>query len=428
MSEVVIVSGCRTAIGAFGGGLKDVPVTRLGAIAIKDVLKRAGLKPKASPKLVGYGPNALAKDVCDIEQKYYEWPDNLKDVEVDEVVLGNVFQQGQRQNTARQATVFAGLPKETTAIVVNKLCGSGMEAVVTGAQKILAGDAEVIIAGGMDSMSNVPYALPNARWGYRMDVSGKAEFYDLLIYDGLMEGFYGYHMGNTAENIATKYGITREEQDKMALLSHQRALAAIKSGKFKDEIVPVSIPQKKGEPKIYDIDERPMETSLEKLGKLPTAFKKDGTVTAGNSSGVNDAAAAVLLMSDKKAREMGLQPIAKIKAYASAGIDPAYMGLGVIPAVRKVMEKAKLDFNDLDIVEMNEAFAAQAIGCLRELPFDMDKTNTLGSGISLGHPVGATGARLLVTMGNEMKRNNLHYGLATMCIGGGMGISMVLER
>jgi len=428
MSEVVIVSGSRTAIGAFGGGLKDVPVTQLGAIVIKDVLKKVGLRPKASAKLVGYGPKALANDVCELEKKYYDWPGNLKDVEVDEVVMGNCYPQGQRQNTARQSTIFAGLPKETPAITVNKLCGSGMEAVVTGTQKILAGDAEVIIAGGMDSMSNVPYGLPRARWGYRMDISGKAELYDLLVWDGLMEGFYGYHMGNTAENIADKYGITREEQDKLALMSHQRALAAIKAGLFKSEIATVAIPQKKGDPVMFDTDERPMETSLEKLSKLPASFKKDGTVTAGNASGVNDAAAVVLLMSAKKAKEMGLQPIVKIKAYASAGIDPAYMGLGVIPAVHKVMGKAKLNFKDLDVIEMNEAFAAQALGCLRELPFDINKVNPLGSGISLGHPVGATGARLLVTIGNEMKQRNLKYGLATMCIGGGMGIAMIVER
>ena len=428
MSEVVIVSGSRTAIGGFGGGLKDVPVTQLGAIVIKDVLKKVGLKAKSSAKLVGYGPNALANDVCEVEKKYYDWPDNLKDIQVDEVIMGNVYPQGQRQNPGRQASMFAGLPKETTGITVNKLCASGMEAIITGSQKILCDDADVIIAGGMDNMSNVPYALPRARWGYRMDISGKAEFYDLLIYDGLMEGFYGYHMGNTAENIAAKYGITREEQDQMALLSHQRAMAAIKSGVFKEEIAPVIIPQKKGEPVVFDTDERPMETTLEKLAKLPAAFKKDGTVTAGNSSGINDAAAVVLLMTADKAKEMGLEPIIRIKAHASAGIDSAYMGLGVIPAVRKVMEKAKIDYKDLDIIEMNEAFAAQAIGCLRELPFDINKVNTLGSGISLGHPVGATGARVLVTMGNEMKRRNLHRGLATMCVGGGMGIAMIVVR
>ena len=303
-----------------------------------------------------------------------------------------------------------------------------MEAVVAGAQKIISGDARVVVAGGMDSMSNVPYALPCARWGYRMDVSGKAEFYDLLIYDGLMEGFYGYHMGMTAENIAAKYGITREEQDKLALMSHQRAMAAIKSGVFKGEIVPVHIPQKKGDPIVFDTDERPMETSLEKLAKLPTAFKKDGTVTAGNASGVNDAAAVVLLMSGEKVKELGLKPKAKIKSYASAGIDPAYMGLGVIPAVKKALERASLTYKDMDVIEMNEAFAAQALGCLRELPFDMSKVNPLGSGISLGHPVGATGARLLVTMSNEMERGNLKYGIATMCIGGGMGIAMIVER
>ncbi|MGA2368370.1 MAG: acetyl-CoA C-acetyltransferase [Dehalococcoidia bacterium] len=428
MSEVVIVSGSRTAIGSFGGALKDVPVCDLGSLVIRNVLTRVDLRPRPSAKLLGYGPKALANDVCDMEELHNKWPDNLKDVEVDEVIMGCVYPQGQRQNVVRRAAIFAGMPKETPAYGLNKLCGSGMEAVVTASQKIMAGDAEVILAGGMDSMSNVPYALPRARWGYRMDVGGKAEFYDLLIWDALMEGFHDYHMGVTSENIAAKYGITREEQDKLALMSHQRALAAIKSGVFKQEIVPVMIRQRKGDPIAFDTDERPMETSLEKLTKLPSAFIKNGTVTAGNSSGLNDAAAAVLLMSNKKAKAMGLEPIVKIKAHASAGVDPAYMGLGVIPAVWKVLEKAKLTIKDLDIIELNEAFAAQALGCLRELPFDMNKVNTLGSGISLGHPVGATGTRLLVTMGNEMKRRNLKYGLATMCIGGGMGIAMIVER
>jgi len=427
MSEVVIVSGCRTAIGSFGGGLKDVPLCDLGSIVIRNVLTRVGLKPSPG-KLLGYQPKALANDECDVEVKYKKWADNLKEVQVDEVIMGCVYPQGQRQNPARRASMFAGMPKETPAWGLNKLCGSGMEAVVTAAQKIKSDDAEVILAGGMESMSNVPYGLPRARWGYRMNIDGRAEFYDLLIWDALMEGFHDYHMGMTSEHIAAKYGITREEQDKLALLSHQRAMAAIKSGKFKDEIVPVPIPQKRGDPIYFDTDERPMETSMEKLAKLPTSFKKDGTVTAGNASGINDAAAAVLLMTDKKAGEMGLEPILKIKAHASAGVDPAYMGLGVIPAVRKVLEKARLDYKDFDIIEMNEAFAAQALGCLRELPFDLEKVNPLGSGISLGHPVGATGVRLLVTIGNEMKSRNLHRGLATMCIGGGMGIAMVVER
>lgn len=428
MSEVVIVSGVRTAIGSFGGSLKEVPVTQLGALVIKDVLKRAGLRPKASAKLMGYGPKALADEVCELEKKYYDWPDTLNEVQVDEVIMGNVYQQGQRQNTTRQSTIFAGLPKETPAFTINKLCGSGMEAIVTGVQKILCGDAEVVVAGGMESMSNVPYGLPRARWGYRMDISGKAEIYDLLIYDGLMEGFYGYHMGNTAENIAAKYGITREEQDKLALMSHQRALAAIKDGTFKQEIVPVVIPQKKGDPVVFDTDERPMETSLEKLAKLAPTFKKDGTVTAGNASGINDAAAAVLLMSAKKAKEMGLEPMVKVKACASGGVDPAYMGLGVIPAVKKVLDRSNLSIKDLDTTELNEAFASQALGCIRELGFDLDKTNVHGSGISLGHPVGATGARLLVSMAYEMRRRNLKHGLGTMCIGGGMGIAMIVER
>jgi acetyl-CoA C-acetyltransferase len=261
-----------------------------------------------------------------------------------------------------------------------------------------------------------------------MDVSGKAEIHDYLIWDGLMEGFYGYHMGNTAENIAAKYGITREEQDKLALLSHQRAMAAIKGGLFKGEIVPVVMPQKKGDPIVFDTDERPMETSLEKMAKLAPAFKKDGTVTAGNASGINDAAACLLLMTPAKAKELGLEPLAKVRSYGAAGVDPAYMGLGVIPAVKKAMEKAKMNIKDLDVIELNEAFAAQAIGCIRELEFDMAKTNTLGSGISLGHPVGATGARLMVSMLYEMKRKNLKTGLGTMCIGGGQGIAMVVER
>ena len=427
MSEVVIVSGCRTAIGQFGGGLKDVPLADLGAIAIRDVLLKVGLKPVPG-ELLGYQPNALADVECEVETQYRKWPDNLKEVQVDELIMGCVYPQGQRQNPMRRAAMFAGMPKETPAWGLNKLCGSGMEAIVTSVQKILEGDTEVMIAGGMESMSNVPYALPRARWGYRMDMDGRADFYDLLLWDALKDAFKEYHTGITAENIAERYKISREEQDKLALLSHQRALAAIKSGKFKDEIVPVPLPPKKGVTAVFDTDERPMETSMEKLGKLPPSFKKDGTVTAGNASGINDAAAAVLLMTDRKARDMGLEPMLTIKAHASAGVDPAYMGLGVIPAVRKLLKKAKLDFKDIDIIEINEAFAAQVLGCLRELPFDMDRVNLLGGGISLGHPVGATGARLLVTIAHEMKRRNLHRGITTMCIGGGMGIAMLVER
>jgi len=429
MSEVVMVSGVRTAIGSFGGGLKDVPATKLGAAVIKDVLKRVGLQPKSAKKQMEYGPKALADmGLSDLEKNYYNWPDGLKGVQVDEVIMGNVLQAAQGQNPGRQAMIYAGLPKETPGFTVNKVCGSGLKAIITGAQSIMLGDAEVVVAGGMESMSLAPYAMPRARWGYRMDISGKGEVLDLMVYDGLWELFYGYHMGITAENIAAKYGITREEQDKLGLMSHQRATAAIKDGTFKQEIVPVIMPQKKGDPVVFDTDERPMDTTLEKMSKLAPAFKKDGTVTAGNASGINDGAAAVLLMSARKAQEMGLEPMVKVKSYASGGVDPAYMGLGVIPAVKKALDRAKLSVKDMDVVELNEAFASQALGCVKEMGFDLDKTNVHGSGVSLGHPVGATGARVLVTLVYEMRRRKAKYGLATMCIGGGMGIAMVVER
>jgi acetyl-CoA C-acetyltransferase len=292
----------------------------------------------------------------------------------------------------------------------------------------MAGDAEIVIAGGMESMSCAPYAMPRARWGYRMDVTGTGEVLDLMVYDGLIEIFYGYHMGMTAENIAARYGISRQEQDELGLLSHQRARAAIANGIFKQEIVPVVIPQKKGEPVVFDTDERPMDTSMEKMAKLAPVFKKDGTVTAGNSSGVNDAAAAVVLMTKEKAKELKLEPMGVIKSYASGAIDPAYMGVGPIPAVRKSLDRAGLAIKDIDIFELNEAFASQAIACMRELKLSKENTNTLGSGISLGHPVGCTGARLVVTLLHEMKRSNLKRGLATMCVGGGQGMAMIVER
>jgi len=429
MSEVVIVSGVRTSIGAFGGGLKEQTAAKLGAIVIKDVLKRAGLRPKSGAKLMEHGPKALAGGgLSELEQKHYDWPDGLKDIQVDEVIMGNVLQAAQGQNPGRQAMIYAGLPKETPGFTVNKICGSGLKAIIAGAQAIMLEDAEVIIAGGMESMSNAPYAMTRARWGYRMDLTGKGEVLDLMVYDGLWELYYGYHMGVTAENIAAKYGITREEQDKLGLVSHQRAMAAIKDGTFSQEIVPVVSPQRKGDPVVFEMDERPMETNMEKMGKLAPAFKKDGTVTAGNASGINDGAAAVLMMSARKAKEMGLEPIVKIKSYASGGLDPAYMGLGVVPAVKKALEKAKLRVQDMDVVELNEAFASQALGCVKELGLDPDRTNVHGSGISLGHPIGATGGRVLVTLAYEMKRRNLKHGLATMCIGGGMGIAMVVER
>ncbi len=429
MSEVAIVSGVRTAIGAFGGALKEVPVVKLGALVIHEALKKAGLKPGVSNKLADYAPE-LVKDtgVTELEKAYCNWDDKLKEVHVDEVIMGNVLQGGQGQNTARQAMIYGGLPKETYAFTVNKICASGLKAITLAAQTISSGQADVVVAGGMENMSLAPYALPRARWGYRMDVSARGEVIDLMVYDGLWEIFYGYHMGLTAENIATKYGISRQEQDELGLLSHQRARAAIKDGLFAEEIVPVSIPQKKGEATVFDTDERPMDTSLEKMAKLPPVFKKDGTVTAGNASGINDAAAAVVMMSLKKAKEMDLVPMGIIKSYASGGVDPAYMGLGPIPAVKKALDRAGIGIKDLDVIELNEAFASQAIACIRELGLSTDKTNVRGSGVSLGHPIGCTGARLVVTILHEMKRQNLQLGLVTMCIGGGQGMAMVIER
>ena len=342
--------------------------------------------------------------------------------------MGNVLQGGQGQNTARQASISAGMPKETPAFTVNKICASGLKALTLGAQEIALGEADVVVAGGMENMSLAPYILPKARWGYRMDVSSKGELIDLMVYDGLWEIFYGYHMGFTAENIAERYKISRQEQDELGLMSHQRARKAITDGIFKEEIVPVQIPQRKGDPIIFDTDERPMDTSLEKMAKLRPAFTKDGTVTAGNASGINDAAAAVVMMSKEKAQELGLTPLVTIKAFASGAIDPAYMGLGPIPAVKKVLKATGLQIKDIDVVELNEAFASQAIACIRELGFDMERTNIHGSGISLGHPIGCTGARVTVTMINEMRRRKAQYGLCTMCIGGGQGMAMIVER
>ncbi len=429
MSEVVIVSGVRTAIGAFGGSLKDVSVVSLGSLVIKEALKRAGLRPKTSKRLLQYAPKALEDTgIIELEKSHYDWDDSLREVQVDEVIMGNVLQGGQGQNTARQATIYAGLPKETNAFTVNKVCASGLKAIVLGAQAIMLGGAEVVVAGGMEAMSYAPYVLPRARWGYRMDVTGKGEAIDLMVYDGLWEIFYGYHMGLTAENIAAKYNVSRQEQDELGLLSHQRARAAITQGIFKEEIVPVVIPKKKGETLVFDTDERPMDTSLEKMAKLAPAFKKDGTVTAGNASGINDAAAAVVLMTGEKAKELELEPWATIKSYASGAVDPAYMGLGVIPAVKKALDRAGMNIKDMDVIELNEAFASQAIACIRELGLSLDNTNVLGSGISLGHPIGCTGARLIVTILHEMRRRDLHRGLVTMCIGGGQGMAMVVER
>jgi acetyl-CoA C-acetyltransferase len=429
MTEVVIVSGARTAIGTFGGSLKDVAVVELGALVIKEALKRAGLRPDPGEKLLSYAPGTLAgTGIIDLEARYYDWDQSLQGTQIDEVIMGHVIQAGQGQNTARQAMMRAGVSKETNAFTVNKVCGSGLKAITLGAQAIQLGQAEIVVAGGMENMSQAPYGLPKARWGYRMDVTGAGVTTDLMVYDGLWEIFYGYHMGLTAENIAEEYDISREEQDQLGLVSHQRARKAIADGTFAGEIVPVVMPQRKGDPVVFDTDERPMDTSLERMAKLAPAFKKEGTVTAGNASGINDAAAAVVLMSREKADQLGLDPVVSIKSYASGAVDPAYMGLGVIPSVRKALDSAGLSVEDMDVIELNEAFAAQAIACMRELGLSLDNTNVHGSGVSLGHPIGCTGARLVVTIMHEMQRRDLSWGLVTMCIGGGQGMAAVLSR
>ena len=429
MREVVIASAVRTAIGAFGGTLRDVPVVQLGSIVIREAMVRAGIRPVTSDKLLECGPDRLKDErFIDLEQKHMRWEESLKPVQVDEVIMGLVLFAGQRQNPARLASIYAGMPKETPAFTLNKLCASGMKAITLGAEAIMVGEADIVVAGGMESMSNAPYSLPKARWGYRMDIDGKAEMNDLLLWDALLETFYDYHMGYTAENIAARYGITRKEQDELGLMSHNRARQAIADGIFKEEIVPVMVPQKKGAPIAFDTDERPMDTSLEKMAKLPPLFKKDGTVTAGNASGVNDAAAAVVLMAKQKADELGIEPMARVRAFTSGALNPAYMGLGPVTAVRKLMARTGLRIGDFENIELNEAFAAQAIACMRELNLSLDNTNVHGSGISLGHPIGCTGARIIVTLAHDMKRRNLHRGLATLCVGGGHGMAVVLER
>jgi acetyl-CoA C-acetyltransferase len=425
MENAVIVSGARTPVGAFGGTLKATPVVELGALVLKDTLKRAGLRPVASKDLTQFEPDVFkGKGMTDLEKKAYDYDPGLQEVQVDEVIMGNVVGAGQGQNVARQASIRAGIPKETHAFTVNKVCASGMKAVALAAQAIRAGEADVVLAGGMENMSLIPYALPAARWGARMN---NVDLVDLMVFDGLFEIFYGYHMGLTAENIAATYGISRQEQDELGALSHQRARKAIADGICRQEIVPVVIPQKKGNPIVFDTDERPMETSVEKMSKIPPAFKKDGTVTAGNASGINDAAAALLVMSERKAKEMGIKPIVKIRAYAAGGVDPAFMGIGPVPAVRKILHREKLTINDFGTIELNEAFASQAIACMRELKMDLAKTNLYGSGISIGHPIGCSGARLLVTLMNEMRRKQHALGLACLCIGGGQGMATVLE-
>ena len=426
MRDVVIVGGMRTPVGSFGGSLKSTSVVTLGSLILKETLKRLGLRPFASEELKAFEPDALkGLGVIELEKNTYDYNDSLQPIEIDEVIMGNVIGAGQGQNVARQATIYAGIPKEVNAFTVSKVCASGMKALALAALSIRAGEKDTILAGGMENMSMAPYALNTARWGARMN---NTDLVDLMVFDGLWEIFYGYHMGLTAENIAEKYGISRSEQDELGAMSHARARKAITDGIFKQEIAPVSIPQRKGEPIIFDTDERPMDTNVEKMAKLRPAFKKDGTVTAGNASGINDASASLLVMSAEKAKELGLKPIVKIKAYASGAIDPAFMGLGPIPAVRKVLKATGLEISDFGEIELNEAFASQAIACIRELGFDLDKTNLLGSGISIGHPIGCTGARIIITLMNEMVRNDVELGLATLCIGGGQGMAMALER
>jgi acetyl-CoA C-acetyltransferase len=422
MTEAVIVSGVRTAIGNYGGALQDVPASRLGAIVIQGAMKKAGLRPAGD---ASYAPESLKdQGLIELEKKYYTWEDSLQEVLLDEVIMGNVLQAGQGQNPARQSAIYAGVPKEVNAFTVNKICASGMKAVALAAQAVKAGEAQIILAGGIENMSAAPYYVPKMRWGARMF---NAEMVDGMVYDGLWETFYNYHMGVTSENIAEKYGISREEQDRFALESNNRALAATRDGTFKEEIVPVEIKVKR-ETKQFDTDEHPRETSMELLGKLPVVFKSDGAVTAGNASAITDAGAALVVMSAEKAGELGLKPMATIRAYASGAVDPAYMGLGVVPAVKKVLKTADLTLKDIDYIELNEAFASQSLGCIRELDIDMGKTNLHGGGISLGHPIGCTGARILVTLAYEMARRDLRLGLATLCIGGGQGMAMILER
>ncbi len=431
MREAVIVSAARTAIGNYGGALQDIPAAQLQAIAIKGALKKAGVRPGRNPEWDNIAPKPFQGiGEIELEKKYNDWDNSLKEVSIDEVIIGNVLQSGQGQNPGRQAMIYAGVPKETNCFLVNKVCGSSLKTIALAAQAIRAGDADVIIAGGMENMSQAPFYLPKARWGYRMGslTNGSAEIVDGMVYDGLYELFYGYHMGMTAENIAAKYNISRTEQDEFASESNRRAIAATVDGTFKQEIVPVEIKVKK-EIKLFDADEHPRESPVEGLAKLGTVFKKDGTITAGNASALTDGAAAMLIMSEEAAQRYGLKPIAYIKSYASGGIDPAYMGMGVIPATYKALKVAGLSLKDIELFELNEAFAAQSLGCLKEMGLtSTENINVHGGAISLGHPLGCTGARIATTLLYEMQRRDNKYGMATLCIGGGQGMALVLER
>ncbi|QRG67382.1 acetyl-CoA C-acetyltransferase [Brevibacillus choshinensis] len=391
--EIVIASAVRTAIGSFQGALSGVSATKLGGIVLEAALERAGVPKEA----------------------------------VDEVIMGNVLQAGLGQNPARQASIQAGLANEVPSLTINKVCGSGLKAVHLAVQAILSGDSEVVLAGGMENMSQAPYLLEGARSGYRM---GDQKVVDSMIRDGLWCAFNDYHMGITAENLCSKFEIGREEQDEFAAGSQQKAQKAIETGRFQNEIVPVAIPQRKGDPVMFAVDEFPRAgVTAEALGKLKPAFKKDGTVTAGNASGINDGAAALLIMTKEKADELGVKPLARIIANASAGVDPSIMGYGPVPATERVLEKAGLSISDIDLIEANEAFAVQSLSVGKALGFDSEKVNVNGGAIALGHPIGASGARILVTLVHELqKRDGVKYGLATLCIGGGQGVATIVEK
>ncbi|WP_313551574.1 acetyl-CoA C-acetyltransferase [Pseudomonas sp.] len=392
MRDVVIVAATRTAIGSFQGALANVSAVELGATVIKAVIEKTGIAPE----------------------------------QVDEVIMGHVLTAGLGQNTARQASIKAGLPPTVPAMALNKVCGSGLKALHLATQAIRCGDADIIVAGGMESMSLAPYVLPKARTGLRM---GNAELVDSMIQDGLWDAFNDYHMGITAENLVEKYGISRQEQDEYAAASQQKALAAIEAGRFKDQITPIVIPQRKGDPVVFDTDEQPRAgTTAEALAKLKPAFKPDGTVTAGNASSINDGAAALILMSAEKANELGLSVLARIKAYANAGVDPSIMGIGPVSATRRCLDKAGWDLGELDLIEANEAFAAQALSVGQELGWDWNKVNVNGGAIALGHPIGASGGRVVINLLYEMIRRDAHKGLATLCIGGGQGVALAIER
>lgn len=392
MKNVVIASACRTPLGSFGGTLKNIGAADLGAVAVREAVKRAGIPAEA----------------------------------VEEVYFGDVLQAGLGQNVARQVALKAGLPIESTATTINIVCGSGLKSVAVGANAIKSGEVDVVVCGGVENMSSAPYVMPNARWGARMN---NTVMVDAVVNDGLWDAFNDYHMGVTAENIADQWNITREEQDAFAVKSQNRAETAIKAGRFQEEIVPVTIPQRKGEPVIFDTDEFPrFGTTIEKLAKLRPAFQKDGTVTAGNASGINDGAAALVLMSEEMAEKLNVKPLAKIVSYATAGVDPSIMGIGPVPASRKALEKAGLDISQVGLVEANEAFAAQSLAVIKELGLNLEITNVNGGAIALGHPVGASGARILVTLLYEMIKRDVKTGLATLCIGGGQGQAMIIEK